>query len=256
MRTTKRFRMKFLNTYVDNITMKQAVTYVMEMAEKGENCYVVTPNVDHIVRLEQDVLFRKIYAEANLILTDGKPLIWFSCLLGTPIREKISGSDLLPLVLNAAAQNGKSIFLLGAADGVAEKAAENMTKEYRNIRIAGTYSPPFGFEKDENEIKKIISLINDSHVDILCIGLGAPKQEKFFYQIRDRVSVGVALNIGACIDFEAGNVKRAPLWMQQVGLEWFYRLVKEPKRLAKRYLVDDMKILEIVWKYRKNEDSD
>lgn len=255
MHTTKRFRKRFLNIYVDNVTMSQAVTFIMQMAEKGKGCYVVTPNVDHIVRLEKDEHFRKIYSEANLILIDGQPLIWISRLLSAPIREKVSGSDLFPLVCEKAAEKGIKIFLLGAAEGVSDKAAENLRKKYPNIQIVGTYSPSFGFEYDEMEVEKIIKAVNTSQADILCIGLGAPKQEKFFYSIKERVSVKVALNIGASIDFEAGNLKRAPLWMRKSGLEWFYRLLKDPKRLAKRYLVDDIKIIGIIWKYRKNHEN-
>jgi exopolysaccharide biosynthesis WecB/TagA/CpsF family protein len=230
--------------------MSQAVTFVMQMAEKGKRCYVVTPNVDHIVRLEGDSYFREIYENANLILTDGKPLIWISRLLGTPIREKVSGSDLFPRVCQSAGLEGKRLFLLGAAEGVADKAARNLKEQHSGIQIAGTYSPPVGFERDQKETDKIVSIINDSRTDILCIGMGSPKQEMFFYGLRDRLDVKVALNIGASIDFAAGNVKRAPLWMQRSGLEWLYRLLREPKRLAKRYLIEDMKILKIVWKYR------
>lgn len=117
------------------------------------------------------------------------------------------------------------------------------------MNIVGTYSPSYGFEKNEDEIDKIIRIINESKPDILAVGLGAPKQEKFLYNYRDQLKVPISLAIGASIDFEAGNIKRAPKWMQKSGLEWFYRLCKEPKRMFKRYIIDDLKILRIARKY-------
>lgn len=243
--------MRFLNTRIDNITMDQAVDRIDDMAQNGMNQYVVTPNVDHIVRLEKDAYFRKIYEEAALVLTDGQPLVWISRLLGTPIVEKVSGSDLFPRVCERAAEKGYKIFLLGAAEGVAAQAAKNLEKKYPGIKIVGTFSPTYGFEKKEEELNKIFGVLRETKPDILAVGLGSPKQEKFFYENREKMQVPVALHIGATIDFEAGNVRRAPVWMSRCGLEWLYRLLKEPKRMAKRYLVDDLNIFRITWKYRK-----
>lgn len=244
-------RINFLNTKIDNITMAEAVSRIDNMVQHGMNQYVVTPNVDHIVRLEKDELFREIYEHADLVVTDGVPLIWISRLLGKPIVEKVSGSDLFPKVCEMAAQKGYRVFLLGAAEGVAAKAAANLQQKYSGLQIAGTYSPPFGFEKDMNELQHICQIIRNADTHILAVGLGAPKQEKFFYQNREQLQVPVALHIGGTIDFEAGNIRRAPGWISRIGMEWLYRLLKEPKRLAKRYLIDDMQILKIVWKYRK-----
>ena len=244
-------RIDFLNIQIDNITMEDAVIRIDQMIQTGVNQYVVTPNIDHIVRLEKDELFREIYRQASLVLTDGQPLIWISRLLGTPIVEKVSGSDLFPKVCEMAAQKGYRLFLLGAAEGVAAKAAVNLQKKYKGLQIAGVYSPPYGFETNQAELKHIIHILEEAKPHILAIGLGAPKQEKFFFKYRKYLSIPVVLHIGASIDFEAGNLKRAPEWMRRVGLEWLYRLLMEPGRLAKRYLVDDMAIIKICWKYRK-----
>lgn len=244
-----KFRMKFLNTHVDNVTMKEALEEIERLINDKNYHYVVTPNVDHIVKLESDEEFKDVYSNANLVLTDGMPLIWISKLLKNPIKEKVSGSDLFPKVCEISAKKGYSIFLLGAAEGVAQKAAENLKSKYKGLNIAGTYSPPYGFEKDEEELEKIIRVINERKPDILAIGLGAPKQEKFIYKYKNRLKVPISLGIGASIDFEAGNVERAPRWMQSSGLEWFYRFLKEPKRMFKRYFVDDMKILGIVFRH-------
>lgn len=243
-------RVKLLNVEIDNYTMNEAVDYIDHMICNGSRQYVVTPNVDHIVRLEKDEVFKKIYAEADLVLADGKPLIWISKWLGTPIVEKVSGSDLFPRICQRAAERGYRLFLLGAAQGVAKKAAENLCKKHPGLVISGTYSPPYNFENSPEELNKVFKMINASRTDILIIGLGSPKQEKFFYNYRDKMNVSVAMNLGASIDFEAGHVKRAPKWMQELGFEWLYRLIKEPRRLAKRYLIDDMQIIRLYFKYR------
>lgn len=243
-------RMKFLNTEVDNLSMDEALKRIDKLVIERKPSYVVTPNVDHIVKLDSDKKFREVYEDADLILTDGMPLIWISKLKGTPIKEKVSGSDLFPKVCELSARNGYRVFLLGAAEGIAEKAAKNLQNKYKGLRIVGTYSPKYGFEKDKKEIDKISSIIKLAKPDILAVGLGAPKQEKFIHEFKDKLEVPVSLAIGASIDFEAGNVERAPKWMQNNGLEWMYRLYKEPKRMYKRYLVEDLKILKLVLKYR------
>lgn len=244
-------RIKFLNTEVDNLTMDEAIIAIDKLIQRGVPSYVVTPNVDHIVKLEKDEEFKNVYENADLILTDGMPLIWISKLKGNPIKEKVSGSDLFPKVCELASSKGYSIFLLGAAEGVANKAAENLKNKYKGLNIVGTYSPSYGFEKKNDEIEKIIKIINECKPDILAVGLGAPKQEKFLYNYREKLNVPVSLAIGASIDFEAGKIERAPRWMQKLGLEWSYRLCKEPKRMFRRYIIEDMKIINITIKYRK-----
>ena len=243
-------RMKFLNIEVDNFTMDEAIKTIDKLIINRKPSYVVTPNVDHIVKIETDEEFKKVYKNADLILTDGMPLIWISKIKKNPIKEKISGSDLFPKVCELASQKEYKVFLLGAGKGVAEMASINLKNKYKNLDIVGTYSPSYGFEKKDYEIKKIIDMINKEQPDILAVGLGAPKQEKFLYQYKDKLNVPVSLAIGASIDFEAGNVKRAPKWMQGLGLEWLYRLCKEPKRLFKRYLIDDIKIFKLIFKYK------
>ena len=246
-------RMDFLNTQVDNLTMDETLDRIEQLISLNKNAYVVTPNVDHIVQLERGGELCDIYQEADLILTDGKPLIWISKLYGTPIKEKISGSDLFPLLCQRAAQKGYKMFFLGAAEGVAAKAAENLTAKYPGLQVVGTYSPPFGFEKNNDELVKIYDMIKNAQPHILVVGLGCPKQEKFIYNHREALCVPISLGLGASLDFEAGNIKRAPKWMSDHGLEWLYRAVSEPKRLAKRYIVDAIEIAPIVWKYRKRK---
>ena len=243
-------RIKFMNTDIDNLTMAETLNEIEKLIQKKNCSYVVTPNVDHIVRLEKDEELQKVYKNASLILTDGKPLIWISKWYKTPIKEKISGSDLFPRVCQLAANKNYTMYLLGAAEGVADTAARNLMKKYPGLNIVGTYSPPFGFEKNEQEMNKIKTQIQDVHPDILIVVLGCPKQEKFMYYHCKELGVPISFGLGASIDFEAGNIKRAPKWMSNHGLEWLYRFSKEPKRLFKRYFVDDLKIIQVARKYR------
>ena len=245
-------RMKFMNTEVDNLTMEETLQKTDELIREEKNAYIVTPNVDHIIQLERGGELREAYRDADLILTDGKPLIWISKWYGTPIKEKISGSDLFPKLCQLAAEKGYTMYFLGAAEGVAAKAAENLMKRYPGLQVVGTYSPPFGFEKDEEELVKIISQIRAVKPHILIVGLGCPKQELFIFHHRKELGVPLSLGLGASLDFEAGNIKRAPAWMANHGLEWLYRITQDPKRLAKRYLVDDMKIFRLAMKYKKH----
>lgn len=244
-------RMRLMNTEIDNLTMDETLDAIDSLIKEDNCSYVVTPNVDHIVQLEKDEELKRVYENASLILTDGKPLIWISNWYKTPIKEKISGSDLFPRVCELAAKKGYTMYLLGAAEGVADKAAKNLMDKYKGLNIVGTYSPPFGFEKDKVELKKIERQIQEVHPDILIVGLGCPKQEKYMYHHCKELDVPISFGLGASIDFEAENIKRAPRWMSEHGLEWLYRITQDPKRLAKRYLVDDMKIISIARKYRR-----
>ena len=246
-------RMKFMNIEIDNLTMDEALDRIDSLIQDNRSAYVVTPNVDHLVQLERGGELNEVYKHADLILTDGKPLIWISKLYGTPIKEKISGSDLFPKLCALAADKGYKMYFLGAAEGVAAKAAENLEKRFPGLQVVGTYSPPFGFEKDETEMEKIKKQIKDVAPHILVVGLGCPKQELFILHHKDELGVPLSLGLGASLDFEAGNIKRAPKWMADHGLEWLFRITQDPKRMARRYLIDDRKILGMAIKYRRNK---
>ena len=246
-------RIKFMNTEIDNLTMQETLHAIEQLIQEDKNAYVVTPNVDHIVQLETNKELQAVYKNASLILTDGKPLLWIAKWYGTPIKEKISGSDLFPLLCDMSSEKGYRMFFLGAAEGVAEKAAENLRKRYKGLRIVGTYSPPYGFENNLEEINKIKTMIKKANPHILIVGLGCPKQEKFMYQYCEELKVPISFGLGASFDFEAGNIKRAPRWMTNHGLEWLFRITQDPKRMAKRYLVDDRKILGLVIKYKEKK---
>lgn len=243
-------RIKFMNTEIDNLTMREALEAIDKLILENRNAFVVTPNVDHIVQLEKGGELCEVYKNANLILADGKPLIWISKWYGTPIKEKISGSDLFPLLCEHAAKRNYRIFFLGAAKGVAAKAAENLSKRYPGLQIVGTYSPPMGFEKNTSELLNIEKKIKRAAPHILIVGLGCPKQELFIFHNRERLNVPISLGLGASLDFEAGNIRRAPKWMSDYGFEWLFRIFQDPKRLIKRYLFDDCKIFYMIFKYK------
>lgn len=241
---------KFLNTYINNITMDETVQNIEQMIQKGQKTYVTPINVDVVMKMEKDEKLKEIIDNADIVLADGKPLIWISKLKNNPIKEKVSGSDLVPQLCELSNRKGYTIFILGGKEGIAEIAKKNLEKEYSNIKILGTYAPPFGFENDPKEIEKINEMISLSKPDLLFACFGCPKQEKWVYDNYKKYDAKVSICAGATVDFLAGNVKRAPKWMSNVGLEWFYRFLQEPKRLFKRYFIDDMKIIKLVFKYK------
>jgi N-acetylglucosaminyldiphosphoundecaprenol N-acetyl-beta-D-mannosaminyltransferase len=198
--------------------------------------YVVTPNVQHTMVFQEHAGFREAYSAASLVIADGWPLVASSRLLGSPLPERVTGSDLLPALFDAARpERPRSVFLLGAAPGVGEAAARAIHARWPNVRVVGTYSPPLGFERKEEENRSIIARINAVEPDLLVVGLGAPKQELWTYRFQSELRAKVALCLGGTIDFMAGTTKRAPLWVQKARLEWLHRALSEPKRLGRRY---------------------
>lgn len=239
-----------LNTYVNNIGMKEAIEEICRFVNEKKKSYVVAVNTDVIIKIKNDEYLKRITDEADLTLVDGKPLIWIANWLKHPVKEKISGSDLVPRLCRIAADKGYTIFIVGGKNGVADKAKMNLERTFAKIKIVDTYSPPFGFENDENELEKINRRISNASPDIVIACFGCPKQEKWVYENYKKYNAIVSICAGATVDFLAGSVKRAPKWMSDHGLEWFYRFLQEPKRMFKRYFVDDMKILRLAWKYR------
>lgn len=239
-----------LNTYVNNLDMKETVHAIDKMIESGNKSYIVAINVDVVMKIEEDAYLKEITDNADMVLVDGKPLVWISKWHKHPVKAKISGSDLVPLLCKRAAKKGYSIYIIGGKDGIADQAKRNLEKVLPRINIVGTYAPPFGFENDEKELEKINRKISEVHPDLLIACFGCSKQEKWIYENYQKYDAKVSICAGATVDFLAGNVKRAPQWMSDHGLEWFYRFTQEPKRMFKRYFVDDSKIIKLIWKYR------
>jgi len=235
-----------LDIFVDNISR-------VDLLKELKEGVVFTPNVDHLIKLRDDQEFLKTYSAANYKVCDSQILLYASKFLGTPIKEKISGSDFFPAFCSYHKENRDiKIFLLGGPDQrVANQARISLNKKAGREIVIGAYSPPFGFEHNEAENMRIVKMINQSGATVLAVGVGAPKQEKWIVQYRDQLTnIKIFLAIGATINFEAGSVKRAPNWMSSSGMEWLYRLFAEPKRLWKRYLVDDLPFLGLVLKQK------
>ncbi len=236
---------------IDVIRMDEAVRRVMAWVEEPPSfCrYVVTPNVDHTIMLQEHEALRNAYAHAALVLPDGYPVVWASHLLGKKLPERVAGSDLVPALFAAAnPKRPLRTFLLGAAPGVADRAADSIRAKWTAVDIVDTYSPPLGFEHDDVEQERILARIKTAKPDLLVVGLGAPKQEVWVHKQRERLASSVVLCVGATIDFLAGEKNRAPRWVQHIYLEWLYRLLSEPKRLFWRYARDAWVFPQLVWR--------
>jgi len=244
----KRERIKLLGIDIDNINMKETINKIELLIEKKKPSLVITPNVHHINILQKDNEFRKIYKHASLVIPDSTPLLWSSKILGVPLKERVTGSDLLPLFSEVSAEKKYRLFFLGAKPGIAKKAAETLIQKNPRLEITGIYSPYFGFQNDGRENRKIVDMIKKCDPDVLFICLGPPKQEKWAWKHKDKIKVPVIICVGAAFDFIAGNLKRAPKWMQKIGLEWFFRLCQEPHRLWKRYLIGNIVFIWLVLK--------
>jgi N-acetylglucosaminyldiphosphoundecaprenol N-acetyl-beta-D-mannosaminyltransferase len=238
--------------YAHSLTSEEALDRVEELVGSRRGGYVVTPNVDHVVQAEENEALRAAYQDASLSLVDGQPLVWLSKLMGDPFPEKISGSDFVPRVIERAAARGWRLFFLGAAEGVAAKAADVLRETYPGIQIE-VHSPSFGFEQDPEESRDVLARVRAAEPDVLVLALGCPKQELLMHRWRTELDATVAIGAGATLDFLAGNVQRSPAWMSDAGLEWLYRLAREPRRLAYRYLVRDPQILGIAWRTLRQE---
>jgi N-acetylglucosaminyldiphosphoundecaprenol N-acetyl-beta-D-mannosaminyltransferase len=241
-------KIRLLNIEIDNLTRS-------ELLEKFRSGVLLTPNVDHLIKLQKDKAFYECYLQADFRVCDSRILFLLSKWLFAdhPLRDQITGSDFFPAFCHyhSSRNTDVSIFLLGGTEQSVLQAQHNINQKTNSSIIVGAYSPPFGFEKSANETQKILSLIRSSGANALAVGVGAPKQEKWLFAHRQHLpSITRYLAIGATIEFESGNLERAPKWMTHIGLEWLYRLLREPKRLAKRYLVDDIPIFYLLLKQK------
>lgn len=243
----------FLGIRLNNMTAEEILDHVDFCIQRRTPVQIVGVNVDQALRVIEDKYSHQIFDDAEIVFTDGKPIIWMAKGLNRPIVEKVSGPDLMLLLCERAAQKKYKIFLLGAGPGVAAKAAENLERDYPGLQCVGTYSPPFGFEKDPEEMKKIVTMLKDSGADQLFVGMGSPKQDIFIYENMREYDIPVSYSMGAALDFLGGGAKRAPKWMSDHGLEWFHRFTQNPKRLYKRYFVEDRRIFKYYREFKKKE---
>ncbi|HYV64667.1 MAG TPA: WecB/TagA/CpsF family glycosyltransferase [Myxococcales bacterium] len=228
--------------WLDAVTFAEALDLIESLARSGRVASVFTPNVDHLVRAERSEDFRRAHEEASLSLADGQPVVWASRLLGTPLPEKISGSDLLDPLLDRIARAKMRVFLLGGSPGVGEKAAAALRQ--RGVEVAGLDSRPVDLAAPPDD--DLLGRLRDARPNVVLVAFGAPKQEIWIHRHRDRLPSAVYIGVGGSLDFLAGQIPRAPRWMSRAGLEWLFRLSREPRRLARRYLVDDVGFLGIL----------
>lgn len=244
---TNASKYQLLNVEIDNWTFDQFL-------ENLTDGVVVTPNVDHLIKLQADEEFYRCYSDAEHVVCDSRILMALSKILtpSAPIKDQIAGSDLFPAFCDFRKSDGETkIFLLGGSEKSVQVAKEKINEKTNSEIVIGAYSPPFGFEKSEQENQKIIDLINNSGANVLAVGVGAPKQEKWINAHRDKLSrIRLFFAIGATIEFEAGGLSRAPKWMTRCGIEWVYRLFQEPKRMFKRYIMEDTQIIWLVLKQK------
>ena len=231
-------RSRLLNVWVDNLSMAE----LMAALDEG---IVWTLNPDHLYHLQRNRAFYDAYRQADFITSDSKYVYWGLAWIGRRIKEKVSGSDIVPAYCaHHAANPAVKVFLLGAAPGVAQRALEQINARVGAQVVVGAHSPSMRFVDDPAEIAETIAIINASGATCLIVGLGAPKQEIWITRHRHAMpGVKVYMGVGAAIDYEAGHVKRAPRWLTRIGLEWLYRLATEPRRYWRRYLRD----LEYFW---------
>ena len=233
-----------------SITFDRALEILLGWIESEETGrFVVTPNINHLVLYQEDSCFREAYSHASLVLPDGRYVILLSKLLGRPLAEPVNGSDLVPALMQSSENRGRlSVFLLGAMPGVAEAAAKNIQVRWPHVRVAGTYSPPIGFDADPDESRTIVERINDVSPELLIVGISPPRQEIWVSRYSSQISATVTICAGATIDFLAGVKPRAPVWVQRSGLEWLHRTISEPRRLAPRYYRDGVAIMRLLYR--------
>lgn len=229
---------RLLGFPIDALTQRQVIQTIMSKLRSGKGGWVATHNLDHLRRLRMDPSFAALCATASIRTADGKPLLWAAKLRGTPLPERVAGSDLTVTLTAAAAKEGRSIFLLGGNCGTAEKCAEVLKAQHPELHIAGIACPKPGFEKNSAEMKALKEQLLAAKPDIVYVALGSPKQERLIGQLIPLLPQTWFLGIGISLSFITGEVQRAPQWMQTTGLEWAHRLGQEPRRLFKRYLID------------------
>lgn len=231
-------RTRLLGVSVDCVSESESVHWICNRAISGRGGFVITVNLDHLRRYRLDESYQSLVESADLVVADGMPLVWASRIRGQPyLPERVAGSTMCLQLCEEAANRGIPIFLLGGDPGIAERAAQILVQQYPELRISGTYCPPFGFERDPASMNRLTDAIAIDPPMIVLVALGSPKQERLIGQLREHYQKHCWMGVGISLSFIAGDVARAPVWMQRVGLEWAHRLAQEPRRLFARYII-------------------
>jgi len=224
----------------DRLTESQVVEHIIEAGSRGRGGSVVTPNIDICRLARRDPAMHALLADASLVVPDGVPLLWAARLRGEPLTERVAGSSLIFSLTEAAARHGRSIYLLGGRPGVPERAGRELRRRYPGLNVAGADAPPVGFDATPQGIGVVRGRLTSAVPDIVYVGLGFPKQERLIARLAPSFPRAWFVACGAAIPMAAGALPRAPRWMQRAGLEWAFRLAREPRRLFARYVIHDL----------------
>jgi N-acetylglucosaminyldiphosphoundecaprenol N-acetyl-beta-D-mannosaminyltransferase len=227
---------------IDNLTMAETLDRIEELIRSGGVHQHVAVNVDKVVKATRDPSLMAIINDCDLVSADGQPVVWASRLLGRPIKERVTGIDLMVNLFDRAAKNGSRVYLVGARQQVLEDAAASLERHYPGLVVAGIQHG-YWASADEEEV---VARIQAAQVDMLFVALPSPRKEEFLAAHKDRIRVPFVMGVGGAFDVYSGHISRAPRWMRRVGLEWLYRLSKEPARMWRRYLVEDLAFLGIL----------
>ena len=236
----RRRRVELFGMGLDPVTEAEAISHVFTTLAAGRGGWLVTPNLDQLRQFRGSAETRELLRDVDLAVADGMPLTWAARIAGTPLPARVAGSDLIWSLSAEAARHDRSIFLLGGAPGASDGALAVLRRQYPGIRIAGTHTPAFGFESDPAAVEAIRAELRAARPDIVYVALGFPKQERLIRELRGELPGAWFVGVGISFSFLAGDVARAPDWLQRVGLEWAHRLAMEPRRLARRYLLEGL----------------
>ena len=242
-----RLKINILNTTIHNLDMQENLREIEKSIFEKKQLHHVVVNAGKIVAMQKDLQLRRSVNESDLINADGQAVVWASKVLGKPLKERVAGIDLMINLVELAYKNNYKIFFLGAKEEIVKVVVEKYSTQYSSNIIAGYRN---GYFKKEDE-KDIAKQISNSGANILFVAISSPTKENFLYENKELLKgVNFIMGVGGSFDVVSGKVKRAPLWMQKSGLEWFYRFVQEPKRMWKRYLVGNTKFIVLVFKER------
>ena len=243
-------KVNILGVQVSSLTNEELLnTITNSIISKQFTQIAITPT-NSIVAAYKEKGISEIYNNAEIVLCDGMPVKWASHFLGTPIKERITGLDVLPNVVKLSSEKNFTLFLLGASPGVGNQLAKEITDQYPNVTITGIYVPPFMKVFSEEENQKMVNAVNASKADIVLVSLTAPKQDIWISQNKSILTPAVYIGIGGAFEVMAGLARRSPIWMQKAGLEWLYRFIQEPKRLFRRYFIEAPVFIPLVIKQK------
>lgn len=238
----RRSRIELGKVLVDQVDLRTAVERIRGFLEDGRPHQIATVNLDFLRLAQSDPVFLETINQAGLAVADGMPLVWLSRLKGEPLTERVAGVELVEACCGLAAEVGAGVFLLGGGGGIAETAGRALEQRFPGLRVVGAYSPPLG-EFSHAVDRAIVHMINQAAPAFLFVALGAPRQDLWIRRHLNELNVSVAIGVGCVLDLHAGVVTRAPYWMRAAGLEWAFRLAHEPRRLWRRYVLNDMPLM-------------